>query len=54
MSICGDLIDSADKDGTFLNRFVTGDEATISHLEIAITAKKEDTATGQVKGQGNA
>jgi hypothetical protein len=26
MSICGDLIDSDDKDGTFLNRFVRGDE----------------------------
>jgi hypothetical protein len=26
MSICGDLIDSADKDGTFLNWIVTGDE----------------------------
>jgi hypothetical protein len=24
MSICGDLIDSADKDGTFLNRIITG------------------------------
>jgi hypothetical protein len=26
MSICGDLIDSADKDGTFLNWIITGDE----------------------------
>jgi hypothetical protein len=26
MTICGDLIDSADKDGTFLNRIITGDE----------------------------
>jgi hypothetical protein len=26
MSTCGDLIDSADKDGTFLNRIITGDE----------------------------
>jgi hypothetical protein len=26
MSICGDLIDSVDKDGTFLNRIITGDE----------------------------
>jgi hypothetical protein len=26
MRICGDLIDSADKDGTFLNRIITGDE----------------------------
>jgi hypothetical protein len=26
MSVCGDLIDSADKDGTFLNRFITGDK----------------------------
>jgi hypothetical protein len=26
MSICGDLIDSADKDETFLNRIITGDE----------------------------
>jgi hypothetical protein len=65
MSICRDLIYSADKDGTFLNpnsnrrrnmvfsvRFET--EATIGHLEIAITAKKEETATGQIKRQGNA
>jgi hypothetical protein len=29
-------------------------EVTISHLEIAIIAKKEETATGQVKRQGNA
>jgi hypothetical protein len=28
--------------------------ATIDHLEIAIIAKKEETATGQVKRQGNA
>jgi hypothetical protein len=28
-------------------------EATIGHQEIAIIAKKEDTATGQVKRQGN-
>jgi hypothetical protein len=26
MSICGDLIDSADKDGMFLDRIITGDE----------------------------
>jgi hypothetical protein len=26
MSICGDLIDSADKDGTFLNWIITRDE----------------------------
>jgi hypothetical protein len=26
MCTCGDLIDSADKDGTFLNRTITGDE----------------------------
>lgn len=26
MSICGDLIDSADKDGMFLNQIITGDE----------------------------
>jgi hypothetical protein len=26
MSTCGDLINSADKDGTFLNRIITGDE----------------------------
>jgi hypothetical protein len=26
LSICGDLIDSADKDGTFLNQIITGDE----------------------------
>jgi hypothetical protein len=29
-------------------------DVTISHLEIAINAKKEETATGQVKMQGNA
>jgi hypothetical protein len=29
-------------------------EPTIGHLEIAIIAKKEETATGQVKRQGNA
>jgi hypothetical protein len=26
MSICGDLIDSTDKDGMFLNQIITGDE----------------------------
>jgi hypothetical protein len=26
MSICGDLIDSADKDGRFLNQIITGDK----------------------------
>jgi hypothetical protein len=26
MSICGDLIDNTDKDVTFLNRIITGDE----------------------------
>jgi hypothetical protein len=26
ISICGDLIASADKDGTFLNQIMTGDE----------------------------
>jgi hypothetical protein len=26
MSICGDMIKSADKDGTFLNWIITGDE----------------------------
>jgi hypothetical protein len=29
-------------------------EVTISHLEIAIIAMEEETATGQVKRQGNA
>jgi hypothetical protein len=29
-------------------------EATIGHLEITIIAKKEETATGQVKKQSNA
>jgi hypothetical protein len=29
-------------------------EATVGHLEIAIIAKKEETATGQVRRQGNA
>jgi hypothetical protein len=27
MNICGNLIDGADKDGTFPNQIVTGDEA---------------------------
>jgi hypothetical protein len=64
MSICSDLIDSAAKDRTFLNRIITVDETWFSvrsatevtndHLEIAIIAKKEETATGQVKRQGNA
>jgi hypothetical protein len=36
----------------FSVRFAT--EATIGHLEIAIIARKEETATGQVKRQGNA
>jgi hypothetical protein len=29
-------------------------EAAVGHLEIAIISKKEKTATGQVKRQGNA
>jgi hypothetical protein len=29
-------------------------EVTVDHLEIAIIAKKEETATGQIKRQGNA
>jgi hypothetical protein len=28
-------------------------EVTIGHLEIATTAKQEETTTGQVKRQGN-
>jgi hypothetical protein len=32
----------------------SANEATIGHLEIAIIPKKEETATGQVKRQGNA
>jgi hypothetical protein len=28
MSTCGDLINSGDKDGTFLNRIITGDETS--------------------------
>jgi hypothetical protein len=32
----------------------TAAEATIGNLVIAIIAKKEETATGQVKRQGNA
>jgi hypothetical protein len=64
MSSCGDLINSVDKDGTFLNWIITGDkygvfctiqtDVTISCLEIPIIAKKEETVTGQVKRQGNA
>jgi hypothetical protein len=63
MSTCGDLIDSADKDGTFLNWIICSrrqnmvfsalstTEVKLSHLEIAITTKKEETVTGQVKWQ---
>jgi hypothetical protein len=29
-------------------------EVTIGHLEITIIAKKEETATGQIKRQGSA
>jgi hypothetical protein len=32
MSICSDLINSADKDGMFLNRIVTGDETLCFYL----------------------
>jgi hypothetical protein len=62
MSSCSDLIKSVDKDETFLIWIITGDkygvfctiqtDVIISHLEIPIIAKKEDTATGQVKRQG--
>jgi hypothetical protein len=59
------ISDSADKDGTFINRIITGEEtwvfsvqstteAMLDQLEITIIAKKEETATGQVKRQGNA
>jgi hypothetical protein len=52
MTICGDLISSADEDETFLNRdhyvrrnmvfsLRSATEATIGHLEIAIIATKE-------------
>jgi hypothetical protein len=64
MSICGDLINSAIKSGTFLNRIITGDktvfsirsttEVTNGHLEITIIARKLETVTGQIKRQGNA
>jgi hypothetical protein len=63
-SICGDLIESADKDWTFFNQIITrqnmvfsvqpATEATIGCLKIAVIAKKEETATGQVKRQGKA
>lgn len=61
MSTCSELIDTAYKDGMFLNQIITGvlsvwsaTEATVGHLEIFIIAKKEETATGQVERQGNA
>jgi hypothetical protein len=52
MSICDDLIDSAEKVGEFLNQIITGEEtwgfsiqstteAKIDHLKIVIIAKKE-------------
>jgi hypothetical protein len=59
MSTCGDLINSADKDGTFHNRrrnmvfsVCSVTEVTSGHLEIAIICKKEEIMTGQVKRQG--
>jgi hypothetical protein len=52
LSISGELIDSADTDGTFLNRIITGDE-TCCFLydlqlkqQLAIIAMKEETMTG--------
>jgi hypothetical protein len=62
MSTCGNLIDSADNDGIFLNRIIicnmfsvrSATEATMDHLQTVIIAKKEETTTGQVKGKGDA
>jgi hypothetical protein len=65
MSTCGDLIDSGDKDGMFLNQIInrgqtmvfsarSTTEVTISDLEITIFTKKEETMTGQVKRQATA
>jgi hypothetical protein len=67
MSTCGDLIDSGNKDGAFLNQIINRGQnivfsarsttaVTISDLEIATFAKKkeEETMTEQVKRQANA
>jgi hypothetical protein len=63
MSTCGDLIDSVDNSGIFLNRTIAGHEsdvsvrsataATMGPLEIDTIAKKEESLTRQVKRQGN-
>jgi hypothetical protein len=56
MSICGDLINSADKDATFLCRIITVDKTwrflydpqlkrQLATWEITIMVKKEETAT---------
>jgi hypothetical protein len=64
VSTCCDPIDSADKDGIFLNQIITGDnhgvcvwsatEAIVGHLAVTIITKREETTTEQVKRQGNA
>jgi hypothetical protein len=62
-SVCGDLISSADEDVMFLYQIrrqnmvfsvQSATNAAISHLEITIKAKTEETATGQVRRQGDA
>jgi hypothetical protein len=59
MSMSGALIDSADKDGMFLNWIITGDETWCFLYDLqlkrqsAIT-KREEATTGQVKRQGTA
>jgi hypothetical protein len=57
MSTYFDLVDNADEYGTFPNWIMTGDETwcflydpqlkqQISHLEIGVIAKKEESTTG--------
>jgi hypothetical protein len=55
MSTCGCVLDSADKDVTFLNQIIgrnmlfsvgSTTEATTGHLKNAIITKKEETAKG--------
>jgi hypothetical protein len=52
MNTCGDLIDSAHIDGMFFNK--KNRRRNMDHLQTAILAKKDETATGQVTRQGNA
>ena len=61
MTICGDLISTADQDRTILKCIITGDETWCflydptlkrqSHLEIAGISKRENPETRQVKSK---